>query len=238
MSANTLSLNLSIQVPEASDKYYEPRNTQCDRQNCDDVSQSYDVSDDYSELYCLQCGEQFCYCTLQPRSESIKKNKEARQRAIIERKEARQRAIIERKEARQRAIIERKEARQRAIIERKEARRQLQKTIQSYREAYSNRVKNTKENPMFWIKNPDAYGRLKTLLTLMHDRKTFVNITEEQAISLLPAYAIWLQNASRTAIKEEQTRCGTLYLKINLNRWDLMNKFLDDMEHAEQKLKK
>jgi hypothetical protein len=216
MSANTLSLNLSIQVPEASDKYYEPRNTQCDRQNCDDVSQSYDVSDDYSELYCLQCGEQFCYCTLQPRSESIKKNKEARQRAIIERKEARQRAIIERKEAR----------------------RQLQKTIQSYREAYSNRVKNTKENPMFWIKNPDAYGRLKTLLTLMHDRKTFVNITEEQAISLLPAYAIWLQNASRTAIKEEQTRCGTLYLKINLNRWDLMNKFLDDMEHAEQKLKK
>lgn len=73
-----------------------------------------------------------------------------------------------------------------------------------------------KANPMTWIEHPYLHGRAFTLLKVMRAHHSFVHATEEQAVALLPAYALWLSTTSKGAS----------------NRWHLMNSFLNDIRQC------
>lgn len=115
-------------------------------------------------------------------------------------------------------------SKQQSAKERKEAR------LKAKTEAHAKTIKQLKANPMSWVENPYQFGRFNTLLTLMRARDIFANVTEERVKSLLPSYAVWLWRARRTNVVEVKTKHGNIFMQVYLNRWDLMNQFLDDME--------
>ena len=99
--------------------------------------------------------------------------------------------------------------------EEREALRQLHAAVRAREKAEKAALAESKLQPKFWWDYPNHYGRCDTMLAVLKSR----GLCTEHVKEVMPVYAEWLLTAKKT---HENGR--------PMNRWALMNAWLDDTE--------
>ena len=174
------------------------------------------------EEQCHRCGEEICWCSAVMTEREQKKKEMERKKRI-----ARELKRIEREKKRREAYQERLRLRSIAIMAKRYAR--IDRSIRMYelRKQHAEQTKQLKENPMTWMERPYLFGRFETLLSILRGREAFSKITDAQVVALMPAYAVWLWTATQEFEVSDKNGNTTKHV---INRWQLMNTFVDSLE--------
>jgi hypothetical protein len=174
------------------------------------------------EEQCHRCGEEICWCSAATPSREQKKKETERKKRIAQHVKR-----MERDEKRRAARQERLRLQSAAIMAKRYAR--IERAVRMYelRKQHAEQTKQLKENPMTWIERPYLFGRFETLLSVLRGREAFSKITDAQVVALMPAYAVWLWTATQEFEVSEKLGNTTKHV---INRWQLMNNFVDSLE--------
>ena len=160
---------------------------------------------------CGRCSEDICWCITAARELKKEEDREVKR--------------LEHEEKRRVARAKRETERLRSMMAKRHARIDRALRMKMLRDEHKAQINELKANPMTWIERPYLFGRFETLLTVLRDRAAFSKITDEQVVALMPAYAVWLWTA-----EQDLEVCDKDDNILNLNRWQLMNYFVDSLE--------
>ena len=213
MSASPFTMSIQIPDSEAPIRYgpFKQR-----------ILQPMEQQRKEKEEQCHRCGEDICWCSAATPSREQKKKEMERKKRI-----AREVKRMERDEKRRAARQERLRLQSAAIMAKRYAR--IDRSIRMYelRKQHAEQTKQLKENPLTWVERPYLFGRFETLLSVLRGREAFSKITDAQVVALMPAYAVWLWTATQEFEVSDKNGNTTKHV---INRWQLMNNFVDSLE--------
>ena len=221
MSSNGFSFNLSIQVPDSEAPIrYGTRAVQKIEKRAEHAKEQVKKQQgDKRAKQCGRCGEDICWCITPTAARELKKEEERKKR------EEREEKRLEREEKRRVARAKRETERSRIMMAKRHSRIQRALRMKMLRDQHEAQNNELKANPMTWLERPYLFGRFETLLLVLRDRAAFSKITDEKVVALMPAYAVWLWTAEQDL--EVRDKDDNI---VNLNRWQLMNYFVDSLE--------
>ena len=209
MSLNEISLNISIKIPEIDVNEFIDVHKKRRMRRVSSLFQKKTYARKMA-IPCNECDACICWCIIQT-SDNILNREQQKQTTKALR-------------------VKRKEELMKAKMEERDNRIKRNLRMKELRAEHSKKIEKLKANPMSWIESPYMYGRFELLFSIMREREAFAHITEDQIVSLMPAYAVWLLTAHRTInLEYKHMNCNKI-VKIKLNRLQLMNNFVDTLE--------